>query len=95
MNVGLVDFYKHHLWANLGLLDACAHLTDKQLNASAPGTYGRIGDTLVHPVRAEESYLARFGLGHKSRDQIGKMTFRTSGASHASKSGKNRATQGK
>jgi uncharacterized damage-inducible protein DinB len=59
MNAGLVDFYKHNLWANLRLLDACARLTDEQLDASAPGTYGRIRDTLVHLFRAEESYLAR------------------------------------
>ncbi len=59
MNAGLVDFYKHNLWANLHLLDACAHLTDEQLDASAPGTYGRIRDTLVHLFRAEERYLIR------------------------------------
>jgi uncharacterized damage-inducible protein DinB len=59
MNEGLVDFYKHNLWANLGLLDACAQLTNEQLTASAPGTYGQIGDTLVHLLRAEDSYLAR------------------------------------
>lgn len=59
MNAGLVDFYKHNLWANLLLLDACAPLTDEQLDASAPGTYGRIRDTLVHLFRAEERYLVR------------------------------------
>lgn len=59
MNVGLVDFYKHNLWANLLLLDACADLTDEQLEASAPGTYGSIRDTLMHLYHAEESYLAR------------------------------------
>jgi uncharacterized damage-inducible protein DinB len=59
MSVGVVDFFKHNLWANLGLLDTCSRLTDEQLSASAPGTYGRICDTLVHLFRAEESYLAR------------------------------------
>jgi uncharacterized damage-inducible protein DinB len=59
MSTGLVDFYKHNLWANQGLLDACAQLTDEQLHASAPGTYGPIRDTLVHLFRAEDSYLAR------------------------------------
>lgn len=59
MNMGLVDFYKHNLWANLRLLDTCAQLTDGQLDANAPGTYGRIRDTLVHLFRAEASYLAR------------------------------------
>jgi uncharacterized damage-inducible protein DinB len=69
MNVGLVDFYKHNLWANVGLLDACAHLTDEQLQASAPGTYGRICDTLVHLFRAEDSYLARL-LGRQPEDLL-------------------------
>jgi uncharacterized damage-inducible protein DinB len=69
MNVGLVDFYKHNLWANVGLLDACAHLTDEQLHASVPGMYGRICDTLVHLFRAEDSYLARL-LGRQPEDLL-------------------------
>lgn len=58
MNAGLVDFYRHNLWANLRLLDACAQLSDEQLDTSVPGTYGSIRDTLVHLFRAEEIYLA-------------------------------------
>jgi uncharacterized damage-inducible protein DinB len=69
MNVGLVDFYKHNLWANQGLLDACTQLTDEQLHASAPGTYGQIGDTLVHLLRAEDSYLARL-TGRQPEDVL-------------------------
>jgi uncharacterized damage-inducible protein DinB len=59
MTAGMVDFYKHNLWANLRLLDVCASLSAEQLEASAPGTYGRIGDTLVHLLRSEAGYLAR------------------------------------
>jgi uncharacterized damage-inducible protein DinB len=69
MNAGWVDFYKHNLWANLRLLDACALLTDEQLAASAPGTYGRIRDTLVHLVHAEESYLTRL-TGQEPESQL-------------------------
>jgi uncharacterized damage-inducible protein DinB len=69
MNDGLVDFYKHNLWANLGLLDACALLTDEQLQASAQGTYGPIRDTLVHLFRAEDSYLARL-MGRQPEDLL-------------------------
>jgi uncharacterized damage-inducible protein DinB len=58
MNAGLVEFYKHNLWANLRLLEACAQLSDAQLGTSAPGTYGSISHTLVHLFRAEENYLA-------------------------------------
>ena len=73
-NAGLVDFFKHHLWANLGLVDACAHLTDEQLDASAPGTYGRIRDTLVHLFRAEESYLIRL-TGREQADRLEREVF--------------------
>ena len=59
MENALADFYRHNLWANLRLLDACAGLDDEQLGTSATGTYGRIRDTLVHIVSAEERYLAR------------------------------------
>jgi uncharacterized damage-inducible protein DinB len=58
MNTGLVDFYKHNLWANLRLLDVCAQLSNEQLGKSAPGTYGSISHTLVHLFRAEENYVA-------------------------------------
>jgi uncharacterized damage-inducible protein DinB len=53
------ECHQHNLWANLRLLGACAKLTDEQLDASAPGTYGRIRDTLVHLFRAEERFVAR------------------------------------
>jgi uncharacterized damage-inducible protein DinB len=54
----LEELFKHNLWANLRLLDACDKLSDAQLDTGAPGTYGRIRDTLVHLVGAEELYLA-------------------------------------
>ena len=69
MTVGLVDFYQHNLWANMGLLDACAHLTEEQLKTSVPGTYGRLCDTLVHLFRAEDSYVARL-MGRQPADLL-------------------------
>lgn len=53
----LVELFNHNRWANLHLLDACAGLSDEQLDASTPGTYGRIRDTLVHLLAAEERYV--------------------------------------
>ncbi len=55
----LVELYRHNAWANLALLDACAGLTDVQLDVSAAGTYGRLRDTLVHICAAEERYVTR------------------------------------
>lgn len=50
-------FYRHNLWSNLRLCDACLKLNEEQLNYSDPGAYGSIHRTLVHLVRAEGRYL--------------------------------------
>jgi uncharacterized damage-inducible protein DinB len=50
----LVTLYEHNTWANLRLLDFCAGLSDEQPDASAPGTFGRIRDTLIHIVRDKD-----------------------------------------
>ncbi len=47
-----------NLWANLHLLDVCAHLADAQLERTLVGTYGSIRDTWVHLVAAEGRYVA-------------------------------------
>ena len=59
MNAILAEMFKHNLWANLRLLDACAALNEEQLEATLPGTYGKINDTLLHIFGAEERYAAR------------------------------------
>jgi uncharacterized damage-inducible protein DinB len=51
----LVTLYEHNTWANLRLLDFCAGLSDEQLDASAPGTFGRVRDTRVHSVRDKDT----------------------------------------
>ena len=58
MSAMLAALYKHNAWANLRLIDACAELTDEQLDASAVGTYGRLRDTLIHLFAAQERYVA-------------------------------------
>ncbi len=62
MTAGLSDFYKYNLWANLRLLDACAQLSDAQLDATMPGTYGSVRQTLMHLFSAEEGYSRHFRL---------------------------------
>lgn len=57
METTLVEMFKHNQWANLGLLDVCAGLSAEQLEAGAVGTYGRLQDTLVHLLAAEERYV--------------------------------------
>jgi len=53
----LVSLFRHNLWANLTLLDACAALDEAGLATAAVGTYGTIYDTLRHIVGAEQGYL--------------------------------------
>jgi uncharacterized damage-inducible protein DinB len=50
-------FYRHNLWSNLRLCDACLRLNDEQINHSDSGTYGSIHRTLIHLIRAEARYL--------------------------------------
>src|SRR5881398_2709746 len=56
MTIGLPDFFKYNLWANLRLLDACAQLSDAQLDATTKGTFGSVRETLMHMLAAEEGY---------------------------------------
>jgi len=64
MSEVFIDLYKHHLWANVALLEACESLPDEALDAGADGTYGKIRDTLVHLLAAESRYLAAItGVG--------------------------------
>ncbi len=56
MTTGLPDFFTYNLWANLRLLDACAHLSDAQLDATTRGTFGSVRETLMHIFSSEEGY---------------------------------------
>ncbi|HUS16364.1 MAG TPA: DinB family protein [Chloroflexia bacterium] len=58
-NSVLAALFQHNAWANLKLLDYCEALPAEQLDATAPGTYGAIRDTLLHIVGAEASYVQR------------------------------------
>lgn len=60
MTTGLPDFFKYNLWANLRLLDACARLSDAQLDATTTGTFGSVRDTLMHLFASEEGYVRHF-----------------------------------
>ena len=59
MNDGLVDGFRHNAWAMRELLLLCRELTETQLQATAPGTYGSIIATLWHTVSSEAGYCAR------------------------------------
>jgi uncharacterized damage-inducible protein DinB len=55
----LVEFFRHNGMMNQRLMEACRQLSSEQLGATATGTYGSIGTTLVHIANAQEWYAAR------------------------------------
>ncbi len=55
----LAALFEHNLWANRIILEECAKLSDEQLDATMPGIYGSIRDTLKHIFGAEERYVTR------------------------------------
>jgi uncharacterized damage-inducible protein DinB len=59
----LTMLFSHNLWANLRLLERCVGLTDEQLNATGPGAFGSIRETLEHIVTSERSYFSRISTG--------------------------------
>lgn len=58
MNEALVELVQHKTWATLLLIESCRGLDEEALDATTPGTYGTIRDTLQHLVGADEIYLA-------------------------------------
>ncbi len=70
-------FFKHNLWANLRLLDACEKLSKKQLDHTNNGTYGSILDTLKHIVGAEERYIFHITAGKQNLSPRDPETFQS------------------
>src|SRR5690348_11060905 len=56
----LTDFFRHNSMMNERLMEACRPLSPEQLDATATGTYGTIGATLVHIANGQVGYAARF-----------------------------------
>src|SRR5689334_20274026 len=73
----LTTLFRHHLWANLRLLERCTDLTSDQLDTTISGTFGSIGDTLQHIVTAEQSYFSRISTGQRSNrpEEAPPLTF--------------------
>src|SRR5918998_1681187 len=55
----LVKFFEHNRWANLRVVEACAGLTDEQLDATVHGTAGSVRETLMHIAGAEQRYVSQ------------------------------------
>lgn len=58
MNGALLQLFRHKTWATLRLIDYCQGLSDEHLEATIPGTYGTIRNTLRHLVESDEGYFS-------------------------------------
>src|SRR5438045_497714 len=56
----LLELLHHKTWATLRVIELCQSLAPEHLDATLPGTYGSIRDTLRHLFGADEGYLRRF-----------------------------------
>lgn len=64
----LVNLFEHNHWANLQILQACATLTDEQLDAPpTSATYGTIRETLLHFVGSQAGYLRTLTVSVEER----------------------------
>ena len=66
MGHGLHDLARHNAWATAQLLEYCQSLDESALQATVPGTYGTIRETLQHMLASETSYLFRL-TGERAR----------------------------
>ena len=76
MSGTLVELFRHKTWATLRLIEHCQSLTDEYLDATIPGTFGTIRETLRHLVSAEEGYfsiLTRKSLSDPLPDGVVKL----------------------
>ena len=55
----LRSMFDYHFWATETLIDHLAGLPADRLDASVPGTYGSMIDTLTHMIDADSRYLLR------------------------------------
>ena len=58
MNRALLELYRHKTWATLRVIEFCQGLAGDHLDATIPGTYGTVRETLRHLVDSEEGYLS-------------------------------------
>lgn len=58
-------FFRHNIWSNLLLFDACLELNEEQLEYTDQGTYGSIRSTLGHILYAEQRYIFHITEGKR------------------------------
>lgn len=67
----LVKLFEHNNWANNQIIQACAALSDEQLDAEpASAAKGSIRQTLTHLVAAQQGYLSLLTLPVEARHKV-------------------------
>jgi len=67
-NIILKKLFEHNNWANFQIIQACAALSDEQLEAEPQSvTKGNIRDTLLHLVSSQAGYLSLLTLPVEAR----------------------------
>jgi uncharacterized damage-inducible protein DinB len=59
-------YFRHNLWSNLRLFDACRELPEEHLDYSSKGSYGSIRSTLRHISSSEEYYIFHIASGKQA-----------------------------
>lgn len=59
MGRAIVDLFRYNKWANLELFEFCRGLSEEQLSAKVPGTFGTIRSLLMHIVGGQETFINR------------------------------------
>jgi uncharacterized damage-inducible protein DinB len=59
LELTMIEFFQYNHWANQHLMGICISLRDEIITAINPGSYGSIGDTFAHILKAEISFLKR------------------------------------
>jgi uncharacterized damage-inducible protein DinB len=65
----ITEIIRHNSWATTRLIEHIRSMPPATLDLSAPGTYGSIGATLAHLLRAERAYLAHVKEEHPAAEQ--------------------------
>jgi uncharacterized damage-inducible protein DinB len=67
----LVKLFEHNNWANLQIIQACAALSDEQLDAEPQSaTIGSIRSTLLHLAASQRGYLSLLTLPVEERVRV-------------------------
>jgi uncharacterized damage-inducible protein DinB len=69
----LLELVRHKTWATRKFIELCQSLDTALVDATSPGTYGTIRQTLVHLVNADRNYFRRIS-GEEPWDKMGEQT---------------------